>query len=348
LNPSFPKATGFSFQHEPHSDFEFTVPRGITVKWLEVKVTYEAPQTDLAADLIADIFYDLGAKGVVMDDSVLDPAQDWGADALPPPPKPAVTAYLPSDDDLGRRCTLLTERLGRLAVQEAVELNIAYGQVDEEDWAESWKVFFYPQKLSDRLVVKPTWRDYVPQEGEQIIEIDPGMAFGTGTHPTTAMCVRLLERHLAAGRSVLDIGTGSGILLIAAARLGAGRLCGVDSDPMAVTVARSNLILNQVESDRFELHCGHLSDSVAGTYDVVVANILADVILDLLEQVGRVLVPGGRLICSGIIASRQSEVHAKMERLGFESIAVEVQDDWVALSGRYPNSLRRNPCVLKT
>jgi ribosomal protein L11 methyltransferase len=317
------------------------------MRWLEIKVTYEAQEKDSSADLIADIFYDLGAKGVVLDDPVLDPGQDWGVDALPPPPKPAVTAYLPADDDLGRKCTLLTERLGRLAAQETLEFTLAYRQVDEEDWAESWKVFFHPQKISDRLVVKPTWREYTPAKDEQVIELDPGMAFGTGTHPTTAMCVRLLERHLAPGQSVLDIGTGSGILLIAAARLGAGRMTGVDTDPMAVMVARNNLILNQVAAERYNLHCGHLIDTVAGGYDVVVANILADVILDLLEQVGRVLKPGGLLICSGIIEARRLEVLAKMDRLGFEAVAVELQDDWVALSGRSPAPLGGYPWVLE-
>ena len=306
------------------------------MQWLEVKVTFGAQEIERAADLIADIFYDLGAKGVVLDDPVADPAQDWGADALPPPAVPAVTAYLPVDDALERSCMDLTARLGRLAARQTMRYAIAYRKVDEEDWAESWKVFFHPQKVTEHLVVKPTWREYIPRNGEQIIEIDPGMAFGTGTHPTTILCIRLLEQHLAPGRSVLDVGTGSGILLIAAARLGAGRLAGVDSDPMAVAVARDNLLLNRVPPDRFDLHCGHLTEGLTGTYDVVVANILADVILDLLDRVGRVLKPAGLLICSGIIEARRVEIVDRMEKLGFEAISVAVQEEWVAVTGRYP------------
>ncbi len=309
------------------------------MQWLEVKVTFASAQAELAAELIADIFYDLGAKGVVIDDPVQDETQDWGADALPPPAEPAVTGYLPADDTLSRNCAFLDERLAQLSAHEAIRARTTYRKVDEEDWAESWKVFFYPQKVSDRLVVKPTWREYLPGDGEQVIEIDPGMAFGTGTHPTTVLCIQLLERYLAPGQSVLDIGTGSGILLVAAARLGAGRLTGVDSDPVAVAVARDNLLLNGVAPERFDLHRGHLADRITATYDVVVANILADVILDLLDQVGRTLKPGGLLICSGIIEARRSEVAAKMARLGYAAIATEGREDWVAIAGRNGGSV---------
>ncbi len=304
------------------------------MQWIEAKVTFAAPDENLAAELIADIFQNLGTSGVVLDDPHLEPVEGWGSDAVPRPQKPAVTGYLPADGRLESKRAELERALAELTRRQGVRSTIAYKALDEQDWAEAWKAFFHPQPITAQLVVKPTWREYDPGPGQQVIEIDPGMAFGTGTHPTTAMCVQLLENHLKPGETVLDVGTGSGILLIAAAKLGAGRLSGVDSDPIAVAIARENLELNGIPKAQADLRCGHLVDTVAERFDVVVANILADVILDLLDQVPAVLAPGGRFICSGIIQSRREEVLEKMAACGLEPIDREERDEWVALAGR--------------
>ncbi len=304
------------------------------MQWIEVKVTFTGDQLDVLVDLIADAFYSLDAKGVVVDDPFLEPEESWAPDAVARPLKPAVTGYLPADDSLEGRRQDLEYRLSRLASRQAFVYSIKYHAVDEEDWAESWKAFFWPQKITERIVVKPTWREYAAVPGQQIIEIDPGMAFGTGTHPTTALCIRLLEAHLSAGQTVLDVGTGSGILLVAAAKLGAGHLTGTDLDPMAVEVARKNLLQNQVSPSVFDLACGHLVENIGRTFDVVVANILADVIIDLLDQGVPVTRPGGLFICSGIIEAYHARVAAKMAGCGFDIINVLKEGDWVALAGR--------------
>jgi ribosomal protein L11 methyltransferase len=304
------------------------------MQWIEVKVTFTGGQLDVLVDLIADAFYSLDAKGVVVDDPFLEPEESWAPDAVARPLKPAVTGYLPADEGLEGRRQELEHRLARLASRQGFVYSIQYHAVDEEDWAESWKAFFWPQKITERIVVKPTWREYAAVPGQQIIEIDPGMAFGTGTHPTTALCVRLLEAHLSAGQTVLDVGTGSGILLVAAAKLGAGHLTGTDLDPMAVEVARKNLLQNQVSQSVFDLACGHLAENIGRTFDVVVANILADVIIDLLDQGVPVTRPGGLFICSGIIEAYHVRVAAKMAGCGFDIIDVLKEGDWVALAGR--------------
>ncbi len=309
------------------------------MKWIEVKISFSSDNESLAVDLIADIFYGMGAKGVVVDDPCLEPVEGWGQDAVPLPDQPAVTGYLPADDQLENRRQILEQALSNLAAVHSMAYKIGYQSMDEEDWAESWKAFFWPTNITPQIVVKPTWRDYAPETNQTIIEIDPGMAFGTGTHPTTALCVHLLEKYIQPNQTVLDVGTGSGILLIAAAKLGASRLTGVDLDPMAIEVARKNLVLNNIPQDCYELWTGDLIRLVTRTYDLVVANILADVILDLLDHVGSVIKPGGTFICSGIIATSESAVAAKMTACGFQIAEVQKTDDWVAFAGRKGSSV---------
>lgn len=304
------------------------------MQWIETKVTFTGEQQGLIVDLIADAFYSLDAKGVVVDDPLMEPAESWAPDAVARPQEPAVTGYLPADERLEGRRQDLEQRLCTLAGRQGFTYRIQYNAVEEEDWAESWKAFFWPQKITARIVVKPTWRDYAAEPGQQVIEIDPGMAFGTGTHPTTALCVQLLEDYLQAGRTVLDVGTGSGILLIAAAKLGAGHLTGTDLDSMAVDVARKNLLQNRIAPSAFKLICGHLAEDIHRTFDVVVANILADVIIDLLDRGVPVTRPGGLFICSGIIEAYHVRVAEKMAASGFDISDVRKEGDWVALVGR--------------
>ncbi len=303
------------------------------MQWIAAKVIFSCDNQELTVDLIADIFDDLGIEGVQVDDPLLEPVEGWGSDAVAKPDEPAVTGYMPADNRLDDRCRRLENAMQRLSESHPVQYRIVYKKIEEQDWAESWKQFFYPEEITPNIVVKPTWRDYAPKQGQQVIEIDPGMAFGTGTHPTTALCIQLLEKYIRSGQSVLDVGTGSGILLIAAARLGATRLTGVDMDPVAVDVARSNMTQNKIDPNRYNLFCGDLIDTVSDTYDVVVANILADVILDLLDSVTKTMQPGSLFICSGIIQAYREKVAQKMAACGFEIKDIQTRGEWVALAG---------------
>jgi ribosomal protein L11 methyltransferase len=302
------------------------------MRWNEIKITFQGSDPALAVELISDLFYDLGVKGVVVDDPLLSPQEGWASDALPLPQQPAVTGYLPQDDELEPRRRQLEQALIALAERERLDYSIACRTVDEQDWAEAWKAFFGPQEITHRIVVKPTWRDYTPRPDQLVIEIDPGMAFGTGTHPTTALCMAMLETYVRPGISVLDVGTGSGILLIEAAKLGAASLAGIDLDPNAIPIARQNLEINAVPKQHYTLHSGHLLSDVKATYDMVVANILAEVIVELLDPLERVLTPGGIFICSGIIDTCQSEVLAKMAARRLSILEVQKQDEWVAIA----------------
>ena len=225
----------------------------------------------------------------------MDPGQDWGEDAIPPPERPGVTGYFADTQGSGDKCKTLEAALQRLERVAGIETRVEYTRIDEQDWAEAWKEYFWPEKITDTIVVKPSWREYTAGPQEIVLEIDPGMAFGTGTHATTALCIRMIQTHLKPGDAFLDVGTGSGILMIAAAKLGAGTVCGVDNDEVAVTVAEKNLLANHIDRNQFTLSTGNLVDEVRQTFDVVAANILAEVILVLLPDVTAVLKENGRV-----------------------------------------------------
>jgi ribosomal protein L11 methyltransferase len=306
------------------------------MKYIEAKVTFDHADPELAGDLIAGVFFGLDLQGVVMEDPGLEPGEDWAEDAVAKPVSHAVVGYLPEDGWLDGRRRRLEEEISGLGNHIGLLYRLSYRQVDEQNWAESWKAFFWPQKIGERIVVKPSWRDYKPWPGEIVIEIDPGMAFGTGTHPTTALCVRLIEAWLQRGDSFLDIGTGSGILMIAAAKVGAARLCGGDRDEMAVRIAAENLLRNGISADGVRLAQAALATAFRGRFDVVAANILTHVILELLDDIPRLLKPGGIFICSGIITENKTLVARKMKAMGLAIQDVRLQEGWVAIAGRLP------------
>lgn len=192
----------------------------------------------------------------------------------------------------------------------------------------------WPVRLSERLVVVPSYGNCSAGENELVIRIDPGMAFGTGTHPTTALCVNLIEEHLKKGDHFLDVGTGSGILMIAAAKLGAEKVVGIDKNEMSVEIARQNLILNNIEEERFQVRVGDLLDGVGKRFHMVVANILTEIIIDLLDDMGKVLRKSGVFICSGMIERNTHRVVSKMKRLGFELVEMRTKAYWVSIAAK--------------
>lgn len=210
------------------------------------------------------------------------------------------------------------------------EGSVSLGQVNEEDWANEWKKYYKPTKIGEKLVVKPTWEDYEVQDGDLVIELDPGMAFGTGTHETTTMCMRELEKYVTEDSKVFDIGCGSGILAIAAAKLGAKDVIAVDLDEVAVKVAAENVAHNHVQDSVQVLH-GNLIDVVSDKADVVVANIIADIIKILAKDVHSCMKEDAVFISSGIIHAKVDEVKESLIENGFEIIEVKTLGEWNAI-----------------
>jgi ribosomal protein L11 methyltransferase len=301
--------------------------------WIEVKVVFNFNDRQLAVDLISDLFYDLDLKGVVVEESQVEGFEDWGCHA-DIPENDAIIGYLPDDDTLRKKRKTIEEGLARLEKKIGIQYRIFYGDVDETDWAESWKAYFRPEKITDRIVVKPTWRDYLHNEKEIVLEIDPGMAFGTGTHPTTRMCIALIEKYLKKSDTFLDVGTGSGILMIAAAKLGASKILGTDNDAVAAKIARKNLIHNQIPESVFTIITGDLVDGITQRFNLSAANLTTKAVSILLENIPKMLVKDGIFICSGILFVDKNKILDNVKYAGLQIIEILVDEDWIALASR--------------
>ena len=217
---------------------------------------------------------------------------------------------------------------------EGIEYETSIVGVNEEDWANNWKQYYHTQRIGKRIIVTPSWEEYTPVEGEVQMRLDPGMAFGTGTHDTTRLCLELLEEVVTPETRILDVGTGSGILSVGGVLLGAPSALGVDIDPVAVKVANENAEINEV-SGKTEFVCGDLTDKVHGKFEIVTANIVADVIIRLLSTVKNYLLKGGVLIVSGIIDTRADEVENACHEAGFITEKRLEHGGWVAIKLRY-------------
>ncbi len=304
------------------------------MKWIEVKIKFDFFNKEMGADLISNIFFETGLHGVVIVDPDDEPLEGWGDEIKIKPEYNAVIGYAPENEFFEQRNKSITDKLNRLKAEVKIEYSIELQQIDEEDWAESWKEYFWPQKIGKQIVVKPTWREYKQNNGEIVIEIDPGMAFGTGTHPSTSLCVEMLEKYLNPDDSILDVGTGSGILLLAAAKLGAKNLSGIDIDEVAVKIAAENLIINGIESDRFNITTGKIGTITKGGFDLIIANILTDVIIEIIPDVKRLLKDNGIFICSGIVEENKEIITRKLQSGGFEIFDITIKEKWAAFAAK--------------
>ena len=284
------------------------------MNWIAAKVHYTSDNTEQTEDLISNIFYDFGIRGVEIAER-------------------SVTGYFPLDERTDHQCRALESALLRLKQEIHIDYRIDYTKTAEEDWAESWKAFFKPERIGRSLVVKPSWEFYESRDRDVILEIDPGMAFGTGTHPTTAMCLELIESYLKPGNSFLDVGTGSGILMVAAAKLGAKRMMGIDKDPVAVGIAENNMALNRIPRRLYQVEAGDMSHGINSRFDMVVANILTEVILSLLDGLNAVIAENGIIILSGITEPKKDLVLEKMGDNQMLALETRSSDSWAAIVG---------------
>jgi ribosomal protein L11 methyltransferase len=283
------------------------------MEWLEVGVTVD----NEAAEAVAEVLSRYAYHGVVIE------ATPEHADRV------VVRAYLPADDQLQVNKHRVEEALWHLGQIWPIP-EPTFRPVAEADWAEAWKEQLRVLHIGQHIVVRPSWLDYTPTSEDIVINLDPGMAFGTGLHPTTQLCLEALEELIKPGAKVLDLGTGSGILAIAAAKLGAGSVMAVDKDAVAIKTARENVIANSVQ-EIVNAVKGSLAD-VSGHYDVVVVNILARVIVEMLDEGLETRVqPGGKIVFAGIIVEQEARVIEALGQKEFVLSGRQERGDWVCL-----------------
>jgi len=294
--------------------------------WLELSSVSE-PE---AADALAEVFGRWG-RGVAIDQPVLQ-SPDGDGGWIDPNKNVVVKTYIPVDEEAEGTRRLLEEaawHLGRLRHVEPLQVKV----IAEEDWASSWKRFFFPHRVGNRIVIVPSWRRRAREPGDLVIRLDPGMAFGTGLHPTTRMCLALLEEHVQPGHHVFDFGCGSAILSIAAARLGAERIEAVDVDAIAAEVAQENARRNKVARKlRVRKATVEPGRPVPGApFDVVAANISAFVLKNAAEGLAMAVKPGAPAILSGILEMGAADVRATYEGAGWEHVETRSEGEWVAM-----------------
>ena len=302
----------------------------IIMKWIEARVDYTPSSGLLCADVIADLFYDMGLKGVSLDQPDLRGDPGAGSISHSDVVQQAVIGYLPDSDSSRRRCERLRQRLRHLAFSAQLTMRV----IDDQDWGQAWKSHFTPVTVCPGLIITPSWEKIPAKDGETIVEIDPGMAFGTGHHATTLLCLQMIRTYLQRGDTLLDVGTGTGILAITAVKSGSGAVTAVDSDETALTVAKENRRRNQIAPEHLVLLCGDLTEPVKGPYHLVVANILPHVIVELLGKLDRVLLPEGVFIASGIPDEKADAVIAEAISRSIETALVRSLDGWTAFAGR--------------
>lgn len=303
--------------------------------WLELSVEVDPEAVEPVSELFARLGYN---GGVVVEQPLIVPEgeySDWSALLQPEidPNRPvSVRTYLPDDAEAAEKRTEIEQALWHLGRMREIG-TLLVKPCKEEDWANAWKAYYGIQRMGEHIVIKPSWLEYTPKEGDIILDLDPGMAFGTGLHPTTRLCLAALEEFVQPNINILDLGTGSGILAIAATKLGGPtvRVAALDTDQIAVDATLENVARNGL-SDQISVGQGSaVAAKEAGPYDLIVANILATVIIELSKSLYSLLAPGGIIITSGIFIERGDSVIEALEKVGLPVRERRQEGDWLCL-----------------
>ena len=298
--------------------------------WTEVKISVNADDVDKAGDIASMVV----PYGIYIEDYRELEKEAWeiahidliDEDLLAKDRSKAIVhVYISPEENPMEAVAFLTERYTAENIGNEIILN----QCKNEDWENNWKQYFHPIPVGNKLLIRPTWEDEFDPQGRAVLNIEPGLAFGTGTHETTRLCLETLENYIKPGVTVLDIGCGSGILAIASLLLGAEKAVGVDIDALAVKTAKENGEVNDLREPEYTVFQGNLTDKVEGRFDVVVANIVADVIIMFCKDVAKFMKDGGVFITSGIIDTREQDVIDAFDKYGFKIKARHTKGGWV-------------------
>lgn len=308
------------------------------MNWVELSIVVNHE----VEPLVTNILENFGSNGVVIEDShdlIQPPADKYGEIyELKSEDYPEfgvrLKAYFNEIKFTKSLATQIKKEILNLTELDTTVFTYNTQPVAEEDWENEWKNYFHPFRASKRFTIVPSWETYTKDSNEELcIELDPGMAFGTGDHPTTSMCLHAIEKYVSSDKNVIDVGTGSGILSIACHLLGVRHIKAIDIDDMAIKVAIENFKKNHCEAV-IEANTGNLLKDETKKYDVVIANILAHIIDEMIEDAYNTLNEDGYFITSGIITEKHSEIEAHMKQVGFDIISIEQNNGWVCLVGQ--------------
>ena len=305
---------------------------GTVTDWTQIRVTVRLQDLDsltavmsmISNNLQIEDYSDIDLKtcyGDLIDEAILNADKTIAS----------VSVYLPAERSVSEAMAFLRERLSAASLEP---IKVETVGVREEDWANSWKEYYKPLRIGKRLVIVPAWEKYDAEPDDLIVRMDPGMAFGTGTHETTRLVIELLERYTKEGCRMLDVGTGSGILAICASKLGAGECFAYDIDPMAVRVANENIKDSGLTNIRCEVSDLLKQADRSRPYDLICANLVADIIIRMIPDLAPFMDEHTVLLASGIILSRSEDVISCFERYGYEIVEMPVENDWCALAVR--------------
>ncbi len=302
------------------------------MKWTEVQIRTKTENEEI----VTNALYDLGVQGLAIEDpkdilDLVEVREDWdlideklisqGFNTI------IIKCYLRESEDLIKKIQAIEKSIKGLG-------QVVVSEIYEQDWSEKWKTYYKPIKIGKNIVIKPSWEDYKSRAEDVIIELDPGMAFGTGTHETTILCIEDIEKYMKTGDKVFDIGCGSGILSIVAAKLGAKKVISVDLDDLAVRVAKENIENNNVDNI-VNIEKGNLLDVVEEKADLIVSNILAEVIVKLSNSIKNYLNDEGLFISSGIIKEKKNIVEEALKENNFTILETKTMDGWVSIVAKY-------------
>lgn len=305
------------------------------MNWIKVKIDYFSNTLEETKSKLINMFEEIGIKQIEVIDYFSDNSLDYNINFKKKSEIWSIIGYIVNNRFSKLKLNIISDKLKEFSLDdEEFMYEIYTSECSDDDWKDEWKKYFHTVNITDNIIIKPSWDDYEASEGETVIEIDPGMAFGTGTHETTALCVEFLEKYVPGKKKLLDIGCGSGILMLIGKILGVEKVVGIDIDSNVKDVVIENFEKNNIK-DNYEIIIGDLVEDINEKYDLVVSNILVDVLTELLENIEKTLEKGATIIFSGIIKDKEEEFLRKTKEHNLVEIDKNEKNNWVSLVFKY-------------
>jgi len=307
------------------------------MKWIKVKVDYFSDSLEKTKAKLVNMFNEIGINQIEVIDYFSENKLDYNDNFSIKNDVWSIIGYVVDNRFANTKLNIIFNNLKEFMESENEFIyEIFTAKCNDEDWQDEWKKYFHTVNITDNIVIKPSWDEYEPSDNEIVVEIDPGLAFGTGTHETTSLCVEFLEKYAQNKKKLLDIGCGSGILMLVGKKLGVEKVVGIDIDEKVNDVVLENFSKNGI-NDNFQVIIGNLVDNVNEKYDLVVSNILVDVLEKLLEDIEKALEKGAIVIFSGILNEKEEAFLKKAKNYNLKQIDRKDKNNWVSLIFKYEN-----------